>query len=63
MTGQIFGVRNNEIYLFNQTRPVRTAHTGDGWTPASVIERVFPTFKSAFTPLERSGEFFSWDPV
>jgi NAD(P)-dependent dehydrogenase (short-subunit alcohol dehydrogenase family) len=63
ITGQIFGVRNNEIYLFNQPRPVRTAHTGDGWTPEAVLERVFPMFQSSFTPLERSGEFFAWDPV
>ena len=27
VTGQIFGVRNNEIYLFSQPRPIRTAHT------------------------------------
>jgi len=63
VTGQIFGVRNNEIYLFNQPRPIRTAHTSEGWTPASVIERVFPMFEPSLTPLVRSGEFFSWDPV
>src|SRR5581483_6425176 len=30
VTGQIFGVRNNEIYLFSQPRPLRSAHTADG---------------------------------
>ncbi len=63
VTGQIFGVRNNEIYLFNQPRPIRTAHTSEGWSPESVIDRVFPMFESSFTPLQRSGEFFAWDPV
>ncbi|MDY0046086.1 MAG: SDR family oxidoreductase [Thauera propionica] len=63
VTGQIFGVRNNEIYLFSQSRPIRTAHTSDGWTPASVIERVFPMFQSDFYPLHRSGDVFTWDPV
>lgn len=63
ITGQIFGVRSNEIYLFNQSRPIRTAHTSEGWSPASVIERVFPMFEPSLTPLVRSGEFFSWDPV
>lgn len=63
VTGQIFGVRNNEIYLFSQPRPVRTAHTSDGWTPESVIERVFPMFANDFYPLHRSGDVFSWDPV
>src|SRR5947199_733282 len=26
ITGQVFGVRNNEVYLFNQPRPIRTLH-------------------------------------
>ena len=63
VSGQIFGVRNNEIFLFNQNRPFRFAHTQEGWTPDSVIERVIPAFKSDFFPLERSGDIFSWDPI
>jgi NAD(P)-dependent dehydrogenase (short-subunit alcohol dehydrogenase family) len=63
VTGQIFGVRNNEIYLFSQPRPIRTAHTSDGWTAETVAERVFPMFANDFYPLHRSGEVFTWDPV
>lgn len=63
ISGQIFGVRNNEIYLFSQPRPVRTAHTSDGWTPDRIIERVFPMFEDDFYPLHRSGDVFTWDPV
>jgi len=63
VTGQIFGVRNNEIYLFSQPRPIRTAHTADGWTPETVLERVFPLFEADFYPLQRSGDVFTWDPV
>ena len=63
VTGQIFGVRNNEIYLFSQPRPIRTAHTSDGWTPETIAERVFPMFASDFYPLQRSGDVFTWDPV
>ncbi len=63
VNGQVFGVRNNEIYLFSQSRPIRTAHTSDGWTPETVIERVFPMFKNDFYPLQRSGDVFTWDPV
>ena len=63
VSGQIFGVRNNEIYLFSQPRPVRTAHTAEGWTPQSVIDRVFPMFANDFYPLQRSGDVFTWDPV
>ena len=63
VSGQIFGVRNNEIYLFSQPRPIRTAHTEDGWTPETVAERVFPMFENDFYPLVRSGDVFTWDPV
>ncbi|MGD0721309.1 MAG: SDR family NAD(P)-dependent oxidoreductase [Roseiarcus sp.] len=63
VTGQIFGVRNNEIYLFSQPRPIRTAHSSDGWTAETIAERVFPMFANDFYPLHRSGEVFTWDPV
>jgi NAD(P)-dependent dehydrogenase (short-subunit alcohol dehydrogenase family) len=62
-TGQIFGVRNNEIYLFSQPRPVRTAHTADGWTPETIVERVLAPFEPSYARLERSNEVFSWDPI
>jgi NAD(P)-dependent dehydrogenase (short-subunit alcohol dehydrogenase family) len=63
VTGQIFGVRNNEIYLFSQPRPIRTAHSSDGWTAETIAERVFPMFANDFYPLHRSAEVFTWDPV
>jgi hypothetical protein len=63
VNGQIFGVRNNEIFLFTQNRPFKTAHTSDGWTPETITERVFDQFKQDFFPLVRSGDIFSWDPV
>lgn len=64
VTGQIFGVRNNEIYLFSQPRPFRTAHAGDeGWTPETVVERVLPMFRPDMYGLDRSMDVFTWDPV
>src|SRR3546814_4440532 len=38
VTGQVFGVRNNEIFLFNQPRPLRALQRGDGWTPELIAE-------------------------
>jgi NAD(P)-dependent dehydrogenase (short-subunit alcohol dehydrogenase family) len=61
--GQIFGVRNNEIYLFSQPRPVRTAHTAEGWTAETIVERVLTPFEPSYFPLVRSNEVFSWDPI
>jgi NAD(P)-dependent dehydrogenase (short-subunit alcohol dehydrogenase family) len=63
VTGQIFSVRNNEIYLFNQNRPIRTIHRSDGWTPEKLDAQLKGAFAPSFTPLERSGDVFSWDPV
>ena len=63
ITGQMFSARNNEIYLFNQPRPVRIMHRSDGWTPQKLAEQLKGAFANSFTPLERSPEVFSWDPV
>jgi NAD(P)-dependent dehydrogenase (short-subunit alcohol dehydrogenase family) len=63
ITGQVFGVRNNEVYLFNQPRPIRTLHRSDGWTPQQLDQQIKGAFGPSLTPLERSGDVFSWDPV
>ena len=63
ITGQILSVRNNEIYLFNQPRPVKTLHRAGGWTPEQIAAELNPAFASSFTPLERSEDVFNWDPI
>jgi NAD(P)-dependent dehydrogenase (short-subunit alcohol dehydrogenase family) len=63
ISGQIFAVRNNEIFLFNQPRPIRVIHRSDGWTPEKLAEQLKGAFGPSFTPLERSGDVFSWDPI
>jgi NAD(P)-dependent dehydrogenase (short-subunit alcohol dehydrogenase family) len=63
ISGQIFSVRNNEIFLFNQPRPIRVMHRSEGWTPQTIGEQLKGAFGPSFTPLERSGEVFSWDPI
>jgi NAD(P)-dependent dehydrogenase (short-subunit alcohol dehydrogenase family) len=63
ITGQIFSVRNNEIYLFNQPRPIQTIHRADGWTPETLAAELKKAFVSSFTPLERSEDVFNWDPI
>ncbi len=63
VTGQVFGVRNNEIFLFSQPRPVRNAHRSEGWTPESVLDAALPMMRPGFYPLDRSADIFTWDPV
>jgi len=62
ISGQIFSVRNNEIFLFNQTRPIRSLHRADGWTPEKLDAQLKGAFAPSFTPLERSEDVFNWDP-
>ena len=63
ITGQIFSVRNNEIYLFNQPRPIKTIHRAEGWTPEQLATELKSALASSFTPLERSEDVFNWDPI
>src|SRR3954447_11026490 len=63
ISGQIFGVRNNEIFLFSQPRPVRTLHRSEGWTPEAIDQQLKGALGPSLTPLERSTDVFSWDPV
>jgi NAD(P)-dependent dehydrogenase (short-subunit alcohol dehydrogenase family) len=63
ISGQIFSVRNNEIFLFSQPRPIRTLHRSDGWTVEALDAQLKGAFAASFTPLERSADVFSWDPV
>ncbi len=63
VTGQIFAVRGNEIFLMSQPRPMRGIHRSEGWTPQSVAEHAMPALRTSFVPLDVSGDIFSWDPV
>lgn len=63
VNGQIFAVRNNEIFLISQPRPVRSVHRSEGWTAENIAEHGMPALKSSFFPLDRSGDVFCWDPV
>lgn len=63
VSGQVFGTRTNEIFLFTQSRVARSVHASEGWTPESVIARAIPAMSPSFYPLDKSGDIFTWDPV
>jgi len=63
VTGQVFAVRNNEIFLMSQPRPIRSVHRGEGWTPETVAQHALPALKGSFYALDRSSDVFTWDPV
>jgi NAD(P)-dependent dehydrogenase (short-subunit alcohol dehydrogenase family) len=63
VSGQVFGVRGKEIFVFSQPRPVRSIHHADGWTPERLAE-IFPgTLTHHLVPLETSGQYFNYDPL
>ena len=63
ITGQVFATRMNEIFLISQSRPIRSIHRSDGWTPETIAEHGMPALAPAFVPLDRSSDVFSWDPI
>lgn len=63
VNGQVFAVRNNEIFLMSQPRPVRSVHRSEGWTPETIGSHAIPALQSSFFALEKSGDVFTWDPV
>ena len=63
VSGQIFAVRNNEIFLMSQPRPLRSVHRSEGWSPQSVASHALPALRASFYDLDRSADVFSWDPI
>ena len=63
VTGQIFAVRANEIFVMSQPRPVRSVHRAEGWTAETIAEQAVPALRASFAPLDVSADVFSWDPI
>ena len=63
VSGQIFSVRGNEVFLFDQPRPIRGLAKVEGWTPQSVLEHALPALRGSFTDLGASASVFPWDPI
>jgi NAD(P)-dependent dehydrogenase (short-subunit alcohol dehydrogenase family) len=62
VSGQVFSVRANEIFLFSQNRPIRSRQRTEGWDVDSIEERLIPAFAPDFHPLDRTVDVISWDP-
>jgi NAD(P)-dependent dehydrogenase (short-subunit alcohol dehydrogenase family) len=63
VNAQVFAVRNNEILLMSQPRPLRSVHRSEGWTAESIAAHAMPALKASFFGLDRSADVFSWDPI
>lgn len=58
-----FAVRTSEIFLINQPRPIRSVHSGDGWTPETIADHATLALKADFMLLKVAADVLSWDPV
>ncbi|MHC2719261.1 hypothetical protein ACVIYH_008067 [Bradyrhizobium diazoefficiens] len=63
VNGQVFVVRNNEIMLMSQPRPLRSVQRTEGWTPETIADHAMPAMRASFFDLDRSSDVFCWDPV
>src|SRR3546814_4248519 len=59
VSGQIFGSRMNEQFLFSQNRPIRSVQRSDGWTPSTILEHCLPAMKASFRSEEHTSELQS----
>ncbi|MBW9107427.1 SDR family oxidoreductase [Paraburkholderia phenoliruptrix] len=63
ITGQIFGARGNEVYLFSQPRIIRSVHKSDGWDAESLAATMLPSFRNDFVPVQSHRDVVGWDPI
>jgi NAD(P)-dependent dehydrogenase (short-subunit alcohol dehydrogenase family) len=62
-SGQVFAVRGNEVVLFSQPRPVRSAARLEGWTPETLISQGLPSMKAGYTDLGPTASVFPYEPI
>jgi len=63
ITGQIFGVRGRELFLFSQPRPIATLSRDDrDWDVAGLIAAAADEFEANYTDLATDLESFNTDP-
>lgn len=63
VTGQVFGVRGDEIFLYARPTIVRTIHSAQGWTPESCAEVLLPALRTSLQPLRTTSEVIGWAPL
>jgi NAD(P)-dependent dehydrogenase (short-subunit alcohol dehydrogenase family) len=63
VTGEVFSVRKNEIFLFSKPRPVRSIHRAEGWSIDTLASDLLPAMRPSLHPLEVTADVFSWDPI
>src|SRR3546814_17026193 len=63
VSGQVFGVRKNEIYLYNQFDLARVVADVDGWTPNSIADVAMPGLAGGLREPVPAAGVFQWEPI
>ncbi|HTY69546.1 MAG TPA: SDR family NAD(P)-dependent oxidoreductase [Alphaproteobacteria bacterium] len=64
ISGQVFGVRGREVFLFQQPRPMaKIVNAAGDWTPETLAEAVGREFAPNFTELATDLEAFNSEPI
>jgi len=63
ISGQVFGARGNEVFVFSQPRPVATIGQPSGWTHEALHETLNSRLRSHFAPLQTDLELFQHEPL
>jgi NAD(P)-dependent dehydrogenase (short-subunit alcohol dehydrogenase family) len=65
ITGQLFGVRGRELFLFSQPRPVARMlmNPGTSWDPQDLARTMETGFAGKLTDLGTDLEFFNTEPL
>jgi NAD(P)-dependent dehydrogenase (short-subunit alcohol dehydrogenase family) len=63
ISGQIFGVRGHEVFLFSQPRPVCTIGQQGGWTLEALQRAVEAGLRPWLVPLQTDLELFQHEPL
>lgn len=63
VSGQVFAVRLNELFLMSQSRPIKSVHNSSGWSAEKIAVHGMPALAQSFMPLDTSAQVFNWDPI
>lgn len=63
VTGQIFSVRANEIFLMSQPRILHGLGRSEDWTPESIIDGCLPAMRADMYDLSITGDVFRSEPI
>ncbi|WP_028710053.1 SDR family NAD(P)-dependent oxidoreductase [Paracoccus pantotrophus] len=62
-SGQIFGVRGDEIMLFSQPRPIRSVSRVGGWEVKDILDHGLGALAPSYVDLGAPSAVFPYDPI